>query len=70
MAILIYTEQLESVQAAIAAIESGAQSLEIAGRRYMKADIEVLYAREERLIRLVAKETRGGGIRIRGVVPI
>jgi len=69
MAILTYTEQLESVQTAIAAIESGAQSLEILGRRYAKADIEVLYAREERLLRLVKRELRGGGARVRHCEP-
>ena len=70
MAVKTYTEQLESVQATIAAIESGAQSMTISGRSYTKADIKVLYDREERLLRMVKKESRGGGIRMRGVVPI
>ena len=72
MAILTYTEQLESVQAAIAAIEAGAQSMEVSGRKYTKGDLATLYAREERLFPLVKREqkTGGGGIRVRGVTPV
>jgi len=70
MAVKTYLEQLESVQSAIASIEAGAQSVEISGRKYIKGDLQALYAREERLLPLVKRETRGGGIRVRGVTPI
>jgi len=72
MAIKTYTEQLESVQAAIAAIETGAQWVEVAGRKYVKGDIAALYAREERLYPLAKREAAGGtgGIRVRGITPV
>lgn len=71
MAIKTYTEQLENVQAAIEAIEDGAQSYSIAGRSYTRPDIDSLYAREERLIRLVKRESSGRtGARVRGATPI
>jgi len=72
MAIKTYTEQLESVQAAISAIESGAQSVEFSGRKYTRGDLAVLYAREERLLPLAKRESsgRGSGIRVRGVTPV
>lgn len=54
-------EQLTSVQAAITAIESGAQSFQIADRTYSRADLSVLYQREESLLRRIAKQTNGGG---------
>ncbi len=64
MAILTYTQQLESVQAAIAAVEGGAQEWEIdtplGRRRGVRARIDYLYAQERRLRRLVASEARGG----------
>lgn len=71
MALKTYTEQLESVQSAIAAIEAGAQSLEISGRKYTKGDLATLYAREERLMPLAARESAGrSGIRVRGITPV
>lgn len=60
MAIKTYTEQLESVQAAIAAIEGGAQSHSINGRAMSRADLGTLYAREERLVPLAIKEQSAG----------
>ena len=61
MAIKTYTEQLESVQAAIAAIEDGAQEYTIstgAGSRTVKrADLSTLYDREQRLHPLAARKT-------------
>lgn len=66
-----YTEQLESVQAAIAAIESGAQSYrDSSGNQLNRGDLDVLYRREAKLRPLAAREARGGGIRVRGVIPI
>lgn len=60
MAIKTYTEQLESVQAAIEAIESGkVSSMAIAGRSYTYNDLETLYAREERLMPKAQRESRG-----------
>ena len=68
MAIKTYTEQLESVQAAIEAIEGGAQSHSINGRAMTKADLGVLYAREERLVPLAKRESSvGRGSRMRKV---
>ena len=68
MAIKTYTEQLESVQAAIAAIEGGAQSYSIAGRSLSKADLGTLYAREEYLMPKAKREQSGRtGPRVRYV---
>lgn len=64
-----YQTQLESVQAAIAAIEAGSQSYSIAGRSMSKADLGTLYEREKWLRRMVDRETRGG-IRVRGITPV
>ena len=65
-----YSEQLESVQNAIANIEAGAQAYSIAGRSLSKADLSTLYNREKWLRQQVAREASGGGIRVRGVVPV
>ena len=43
-------QQLESVQAAIAAIESGAQSTAVDGQTVTRADLRTLYAREKSLL--------------------
>lgn len=55
-----YTEQLDQIQATIAAIETGAQSYSIAGRSFNRADLDVLYKREARLLKKVGREARGG----------
>jgi len=68
MAITSYTTQLESVQAAIAAIEGGAQSYSVQGRSVSRGDLAMLYKREETLRRKVDRETRGG-IRVRNATP-
>ena len=49
MAIESTETQLERVQAAIAAIESGSQSYSIGGRTLTKADLKTLYEREKDL---------------------
>jgi hypothetical protein len=50
VAIKTYVKQLESVQAAIAVIEGGAQSHKMPdGQEVMKGDLDALYRREERL---------------------
>jgi hypothetical protein len=68
MAIKTYTEQLESVQTAIATIESGGQAYSISGRSMSRADLETLYAREKWLRGMAARESAGrSGIRVRGV---
>lgn len=54
-----YTAQLTSVQAAIAAIEGGAQEVRFGDRLVRRADLTALYAREERLIPLAARESAG-----------
>lgn len=68
MAIKTYTEQLESVQAAIEAIEGGAQSYAIGGRSMTRADLGTLYAREEALMPKALREASGRtGPRVRYV---
>jgi len=52
-------EQLESVQAAIAAIESGAQSTAVDGQTLTRADLKTLYIREENLLRKIDRADRG-----------
>jgi hypothetical protein len=59
MAIQSYSEQLESVQAAIAAIEGGAQSYTSGGKTLTKADLKTLYDREKYLRGMVAEEQFG-----------
>jgi calcineurin-like phosphoesterase len=53
-------EQLTNVQTAIAAIETGAQEITINNRTFRKADLKVLYDREEQLLRRVQRESAGG----------
>ena len=53
-------QQLASVQAAIAAIESGAQSYSILGRTVTRANLKELYAREAHLEAKIARANRGG----------
>lgn len=60
-----YEEQLDSVQAAIAAIEGGAQKYEMDGRTVERAELKTLYDREARLMRLVKRAQAGGGLRVR-----
>lgn len=52
--------QLDRVQAAIAAIEGGAQSFSVLGRVYQRGDLAALYKREGELIRRLHHETNGG----------
>lgn len=49
--------QLERVQAAIAAIETGAQEYQIENRRLTRADLSTLYAREASLKNAIAAES-------------
>lgn len=70
MAVETYTEQLERVQAAIAAIESGAQSYSVAGRSLTRADLSTLYSREKWLRGMAARETATNpGMQVKYVVP-
>lgn len=73
MAIKTYTQQLEEVQSAISKIESGAQAYTIgeggATRTLTRANLADLYKREARLIILVERESRGGGIGINYGMP-
>lgn len=69
MATKTYQTQLEEVQAAITAILTNAQSVEINNRKYSYATLEKLEAMETRLRRAVERETRGG-IRMRGATPV
>ena len=51
--------QLERAQMAIAAIESGAQSYQIANRKVTKGDLATLYAREKSLKAEIARASGG-----------
>lgn len=64
MAVKTYAEQLEEVQAAIATIESGAQSYSISGRALSRADLGTLYAREKWLRKMADRE-ENSGIKVR-----
>jgi hypothetical protein len=59
MAIKTYAEQLEEVQTAISAIESGAQEYQIGGKRVRKGDLAALYKREEYLRSMVNEDAYG-----------
>lgn len=63
-----YAEQLDRVQAAIAAIEEGEQAYSLNGRTVSYADLQTLYQREKWLRRMVDRERRGG-VRMRQGVP-
>ena len=52
-------QQLESVQAAIAAIEAGAQSATVDGQTVSRAELRTLYAREDRLLNKIDRGDRG-----------
>ena len=70
MAVKTFAEQLESVQNAIAAIESGNQSYRLetgvgTGRAVTRADLATLYKRESWLRGKASREAAGGGLRIR-----
>lgn len=52
-------QQLESVQAAIAEIESGAQSASSEGESVTRPSLEALYKREGQLLNKIAREDRG-----------
>ena len=69
MAVESYETQLERVQAAIAAVEGGAQSASYDGMTVSRADLAALHAREQHLRRMVARSARGGRIRVRGITP-
>lgn len=66
MATESYQTQLERVQTAIAAIESGGQSVDVDGTRLTRGDLEVLYRREAKLRKLAA---RASGTTVRQIVP-
>lgn len=55
-------EQLASVRAAIAAVESGAAEVALSdGKRVRYPDLDVLYARERELLARQGQEARTGG---------
>lgn len=53
-------EQLDQINAAINAIENGAQEYQIGSRRITKPDISVLYRERERLELKLKQETESG----------
>lgn len=62
-------DKLTRVQTAIAAIETGGQSVSYEGRTVTKGDLKTLYERESYLEKKIERKTRGG-IRVRGGVPV
>lgn len=68
MAIESYEEQLERVQAAIAAVETKNQSYALGGRSMTRANLHELYEREKYLRRMIARQQRGG-IPVRALTP-
>lgn len=64
-----YSVQLDRVQAAIAAIESGSQSYTLLGRTFSKADYSALVSREKWLRGKVSQEARGG-LRVQRAIPL
>ena len=60
MALKTTLEQLEAVQTAIAAVEGG-QSVTWGGKTITRADLRVLYAREDRLLERYGREQGTGG---------
>ena len=61
MAIKTTLEQLEEVQAAISAIETSGQDVTMSdGKRWTMANLDVLYAREEKLLIRFYRENGGG----------
>jgi len=57
-------QQLESVQAAITAIEGGAQQYSIEGFTYTRGTLKTLYDREERLLKKIALASSGSDRRV------
>lgn len=55
-----YTEQLKGIDAAIRAIEEGAQSYSIGSRRVERADLGTLYDERRKLRSAAAAEENGG----------
>lgn len=71
MATESYQTQLERVQAAIAAIESGSQEYSIGAgtsRTVKRGDLSTLYEREKYL-RVMAERETNGGINVRHATP-
>lgn len=62
-----YSTQLDRVQTAISAIESGSQEYSVGAgvsRTVKRGDLEALYKRETYLRRMVDRES-GGGLKVR-----
>lgn len=53
-------QQLDAVDAAIAAIEGGAQSISVLGRLYQRGQLRDYYAERQRLEQKLEREARGG----------
>ena len=61
--------ELEEVQTAISKILLKGQTWSATGQALTRADLDSLYQRQRELIPLVARDTEGGGIRLRGATP-
>ena len=52
-------EQLDAVQSAIEEVETSGQSISEDGQSYTRGDLRTLYAREERLLRMIDRADNG-----------
>lgn len=59
-----YRDQLASVNAAIAAIEGGAQQYTNGAQQLTRGNLAELYRERARLTPLALREERGGGLRV------
>lgn len=62
--------ELAEVIAAMSAIRNGGQETELGQTRLRHADYETLRKDRDRLVGLIARARRGGGIRMRGATPV
>jgi hypothetical protein len=58
-----------SVQVAIEHIEAGAQEYTVLGRTFRRGDLKILYDRLDKERTHEQRLRRGGGMRVRGIVP-
>jgi len=56
-------EQLQQINAAISAIENGAQEYSIGGRRLRRPDLSILY-KERRMLLQQLREENGGSVTV------
>jgi len=65
-----YRDSLAEVNAAITAVTTRGQRYKIGDREVWRGDLEWLFSERKRLEPLANAEGRGGGLRIRRVIPL